>query len=76
MCRVYFLLGKLGGVSQVVLLPLPEALLLVRAGGGGSSGVGGGGGGGRTKQPVPLAPFDKFMRTSPKVRKHKRSSIA
>lgn len=48
-----------GAVSQVLLLPLPEALMIVRSAGGG-----GGGGGGRRKQSVPLAPFDKFMRAS------------
>lgn len=50
--------GKGAAVSQVLLLPMPEALMIVRAGGGG------GGGGGRRRQSVPLAPFDKFMRTS------------
>ncbi|CAM9600506.1 unnamed protein product, partial [Pylaiella littoralis] len=54
--------GKGGGaVSQVLLLPLPEALMIVRAAAGGG---GGGGGGGRKRQSLPLAPFDKFMRSS------------
>lgn len=58
--------GGGGAVSQVLLLPLPEALMMIRAAAGG--GGGGGGGGGRKRQSLPLAPFDKFMRsTSGKV---------
>ncbi|CAM9095070.1 unnamed protein product [Ascophyllum nodosum] len=52
---------KGGGVSEVLLLPLPEALMIS----GGAVSVGGGVGGRRyKKQSAPLAPFDKFMRTS------------
>eukprot|EP00903_Cladosiphon_okamuranus_P009951 g9442.t1 len=52
--------GKGVAVSQVLLLPIPEALMIVRAAGRG----GGSGGCGRRRQSVPLAPFDKFMRIS------------
>ena len=49
----------------MLLLPLPEALMIS----GGAVSVGGGVGGRRyKKQSAPLAPFDKFMRTSKNVR--------
>lgn len=54
-----FITAFKGGVSQVVLFPLPEALMVRRGGSGG-----GGGGRRREKLSVPLAPFDKFMRTT------------
>ncbi|CAB1098158.1 unnamed protein product [Ectocarpus sp. CCAP 1310/34] len=46
--------GGKGAVSQALLMPLPEALMMVRAAGAG----------GRKRQSVPLSPFDKFMRSS------------